>query len=311
MSYQTFLSTDTLINDTSLPSGGSIFSHTAAALSTGQSLTVSVRYTRDQSQDLSAYKYVLIQLKVDDGQSMPECRTDNNLVAQPMPIDIPRDGLVAFYAFTGSANDVSGNHLDGTPMNAPQLSTDRFGHTAHSYLFDGVNDYITMGNPPLLQISDKITVSGWFNAKNNNSDEQTLITKIFFDPAKGSNPTLGYTLNRRFAGDDVPPIRLEVFKGDLISMMSEYVGLKLAEHQWTFFCFVIDGTGWKFYKNGVLSDEDQRSNPILTDGSRGNLDIGTYGGGSFFDGWIDDLAIYNRALTDAEVTQLFRQTITQ
>jgi hypothetical protein len=48
---------------------------------------------------------------------------------------------------------------------------------------------------------------------------------------------------------------------------------------------------------------------ILNDGTLGNLVIGAYNGGFVFDGKIDDITIYNRALSAEEVMQLYEQTV--
>jgi len=111
-------------------------------------------------------------------------------------VDIPRTGLVAFYPFKGNANDVSGNNLNGTVTEAA-LTADRFGKTNQAYSFDGVNDFITMGNPALLQINDHITIAGWFNIdafKTSGNQYMAMIVKIYFDPNAGGNPARGYEL---------------------------------------------------------------------------------------------------------------------
>jgi len=50
-------------------------------------------------------------------------------------------GLVAAYEFTGNADDVSGNGNNGV-VNGATLTADRFGNAGSAYSFDGVDDYI-------------------------------------------------------------------------------------------------------------------------------------------------------------------------
>jgi len=85
----------------------------------------------------------------------------------------------------------------------------------------------------------------------------------------------------------------------------------VAAQEWISFCLVIDGTTMKYYRNGILTDNTTSSATLLADGSLGDLTIGTYGGGFLFNGQVDDIAIYNRALTAAEVLQVYKQNITQ
>ena len=69
------------------------------------------------------------------------------------------------------------------------------------------------------------------------------------------------------------------------------------------------------YVNTTLVAEDTKSSPLLTDSSFGDLTIGAllddYGNGTFFTGSIDDLAIYDRGLTENEILNLFGTGIIQ
>src|SRR3990167_4957400 len=72
-----------------------------------------------------------------------------------------KDCLVAYYPFNGNANDESGNGNNGT-VNGATLTTDRFGNTNKAYSFDGVNDYIDIGNNTnLKRYNTSFTVSSW------------------------------------------------------------------------------------------------------------------------------------------------------
>ena len=57
--------------------------------------------------------------------------------------EIPQSSnLIAYYPFSGNANDSSGNGYDGTISGDPQLTTDRFGNSNSAYIFDGNGDWI-------------------------------------------------------------------------------------------------------------------------------------------------------------------------
>ncbi|MBL8027669.1 MAG: immunoglobulin domain-containing protein, partial [Fibrobacteres bacterium] len=71
----------------------------------------------------------------------------------------PVSGLVAYYPFTGNANDVSGNGYNGTVSGAT-LSSDRFGNSNSAYKFNGSN-YIDIGNSVLATNSD-FSISLWY-----------------------------------------------------------------------------------------------------------------------------------------------------
>ena len=70
-------------------------------------------------------------------------------------------GPVATYHFTGNANDVSGNNINGTVYNAT-LTADRNGIANSAYSFDGSTSYIDLGNNALLQLyATDFTISAW------------------------------------------------------------------------------------------------------------------------------------------------------
>lgn len=233
-------------------------------------------------------------------------------------IDIPRDGLVAFYPFTGNPNDISGNSLNGTAKGNATLSADRYGNVSRAYSFDGTNSYLDMGNPPALQISNKITVAGWANITAFKSPNMmNIIIKIYFDPTVGGNPTKGYEINQDFYGGGVPALSLNIYSANgstNTSYVGEYVTSSsnpITTNNWMFFALVIDGTNRKFYVNDVKTIDASGSVTLLDDGSLGNLIIGQYSGGFFLNGKVDDVTIYNKSLDATAINTLYNQTITK
>ena len=79
--------------------------------------------------------------------------------AQDLPSYVPTDGLVAYYPFSGNANDESGNGYDGA-VNGATVSTDRFGKSNQSYFFKGESN-ITIPDSPALNIYP-LTISLWY-----------------------------------------------------------------------------------------------------------------------------------------------------
>jgi hypothetical protein len=70
-------------------------------------------------------------------------------------------GLQAHYPFSGNANEATGAGPDGTVFGAT-LTEDRFGNANSAYNFDGVNDYINLGNSLNFPSWDTYSVSIWF-----------------------------------------------------------------------------------------------------------------------------------------------------
>jgi hypothetical protein len=79
---------------------------------------------------------------------------------------VPVNGLVAYYPFSGNADDKSGNNYNGTVFQA-LLTTDRFGNANGAYKFDGDNDYILVENAAStkLEPTDEMTISCFIKAE--------------------------------------------------------------------------------------------------------------------------------------------------
>ncbi|MDZ7650806.1 MAG: LamG-like jellyroll fold domain-containing protein [Cytophagales bacterium] len=77
---------------------------------------------------------------------------------------IPTEGLVAWYPFNGNANDESGNGNHGVVIGAT-LTSNRYNKINGAYSFDGINDYINITNPTILNFANAIdfTVSFFYS----------------------------------------------------------------------------------------------------------------------------------------------------
>jgi hypothetical protein len=86
-------------------------------------------------------------------------------ISAQIPSYVPTNGLVAWYSFTGNANDVSGNGNNGT-VNGATLSADRFGNTNSAYSFNGANnDYIEVPDNSMFQ-AESASWSIWVKISN-------------------------------------------------------------------------------------------------------------------------------------------------
>lgn len=213
------------------------------------------------------------------------------------------NGLVAYYPFNGNANDASGNGNNGTVYGAT-LTTDRFGNSNSAYYFDGSSAYITV---PLSNtvFSGDFTASLWFNAIDYTNAWPTLLYE--------QNGSLGMGIVGQSSGTLYPN---EI--GD-IDASSSYApatfGWLVIRNQQiplnTFSQVLVTkmGTNISMYWNGEVAVTGQVANLTTLTGQY--LQIGRMvdnedvPGNSAFHGVIDDVRIYNRALTASEVQQLY------
>jgi hypothetical protein len=212
------------------------------------------------------------------------------------------NGLIAYYPFNGNANDASGNGNNGTVYGAA-LTTDRFGKTNEAYLFGGTS-YITAPLSSTL-FGTNFTASVWFNAYDINNSWPTLLEEVgntAFDLGIVGQTSGAYPQNigdlfafatHAQANKDWELNPLPLFQPSLNKYYQVVV--------------VRAGTNVMMYWNGTLGATNQVVNPTVEPGS--TLYIGCAGdwlsSDWVFHGVIDDIRIYNRALSSNEVAQLY------
>ncbi|MEW6380156.1 MAG: LamG domain-containing protein [bacterium] len=207
------------------------------------------------------------------------------------------DGLVAHYAFNGNANDESGNGNHGTVYGAA-LSEDRFGIANSAYGFDGVDDYIEVLDHSSLDIEKDISITGWIKVSAVTSEWLGILNKAdhdgndTFEICINSGKYLHFPLNFQFSGRIAYNSDSGIFE----------------EGEWHFFAVIYDGPHVNIYIDGTLNQSYTSTNETLRSNDQ-NLIIGAekefYNGPHHFNGVIDDIRIYNRALSESEVIVLY------
>ena len=89
---------------------------------------------------------------------------------------LPTAGLVAYYTFSGNANDESGNGNDGIVTGAV-LTTGRKGDAGGAYSYNGIGDYISVADDPTLDLTDGLTISVWIYPEGVIEDGDSIVEK--------------------------------------------------------------------------------------------------------------------------------------
>lgn len=210
---------------------------------------------------------------------------------------VPTNGLMAWYKFNGNAGDSSGNSNHGT-VNGPTLSYDRFGNANGAYKFNGTSDYILVPASSSIQPSNSLSVSVWFFAESNSNQWQPLISKHLSSNFPYDSYLLGTgtpsPVNNKWYG--------VISDGSTISRNA--ISKNSTYNSWVLLTFTYDGSTIKTYTNGKLDTSNSFSSNIGY--SSAGLYIGHNGtSGQYFKGSIDEITIYNRALTSTEVANMF------
>jgi len=206
------------------------------------------------------------------------------------------DDLVAIYPFNGNANDESGNNHHGSVTGAI-LTVDRFGIQNSAYDFEDWDDYISFSNPPVVNTAevDGITISHWFSL-------QSL----------GSDYNFYSFLNNELAGV-ISRYRPDYRKLSVSFLTKEFiVDEAMIKDSWYNLVFTADfnDNSAKVYLNGQLKVDSNidSSRPILNEFhvGRHHLPDGTYGW--YYNGNIDDISIYSKAVSSEEVYDLYSES---
>jgi hypothetical protein len=195
--------------------------------------------------------------------------------------------LVAAYSFNqGSGNtvaDASGKGNTGT-LSGATWTTGRFGGALS---FDGVNASVTVADAPALDLTTGMTLSAWVYPTVAPAGWRTVILKE--QPGQ-----LVYSL---YASSDTnqPSSHIGVSQD-----LGFNAGSRLPANTWTYLTATYDGSMLRLYVNGVQVGSLALSGGIRTSG--GALRIGGNSvWGEYFQGRIDEVRIYNRALTATEI----------
>ncbi|MEY4805337.1 MAG: hypothetical protein RL331_1863 [Bacteroidota bacterium] len=212
-----------------------------------------------------------------------------------IPSFIPSTGLVGWWPFNGNANDESGNGNNGTVSGAI-LSVDRNGDINKAYSFN--NGVITVSNSFFNNGWQDYTLSVWANSIDVSQYAQNIYNTY---PHDGE----GFGLNHPNA-----PGKFSFWKNSNINVhawdifsANPWNQTPIQSNQWYNLVIRKEGLTYKFFVNGVL---DKVSVATITPLSQTcGLNFGSAAGGEFFKGSIDDIGIWNRALTEAEILALY------
>ena len=214
--------------------------------------------------------------------------------------------LVGYWTFEEGAGtttaDQSGNGLSGTFDNVatwggPAWTNSPLG--AYCLRFDGVNDRVNLGNPTSLQLTGAMTLSAWVNVRGFSTSGR-LVTK------GGSSGSRGWSLN---VENTSGPGKSGAFQvpSSSTALISVTTTTSLASNQWVHLCGVFEpGVAVRIYTNGFLNNTVATAVTALYNNSLAAT-IGARPTGAPdtpFNGLIDNVRIYNTALSEAEIRAL-------
>lgn len=202
---------------------------------------------------------------------------------EPVPTEPSTDGLVAHYSMENNVQDISKNGLDGTIVGEPGFVA---GVDGMALELDGTEDYVDCGNSASFDITDEVTLSAWVKTNDSGNEEHNPFV------GKGDH---SYAIKHSTGN----AIQFFIYDGQWIeanvSVDDSF------NDDWHYVAGTYDGSELKTFIDGGLSATTAHVGDI--DSSTDNLTIGTNSeeDGRYYEGSIDEVRIYNRALTDGEI----------
>jgi len=217
--------------------------------------------------------------------------------------DIPTDHLIAYYPFDGNANDESGNAHHAIVYNAT-LTTDRFSVSEKAYYFDGNGDYIDLGD---WEMGGEMSICFWVKFDNFSDNNYVMVFKF----SNYSSPSTDWWRDAIYLNNQETTSQgnFGIFSGDNGDHSHSISATNLfSETEWVLVTLVVQGTTMKIYKNNSLAtsgtDTHEPSSKVRVHQYLGMQNMSW---DSWFKGKIDNLKIYSRALTDAEINALYNE----
>jgi hypothetical protein len=208
----------------------------------------------------------------------------------------PSGGLVAAYSFNeasgASVQDASGRGNTGTISGAARTNAGRYGR---ALAFDGVNDWVTVADAASLDLTSALTLEAWLYPTTLSAWRTVVL--------KEQPGSLVYGL---YANDDQNRPNATVYLGSELDTRGTS---RLPLNTWTHLAATWDGTTLRLYVNGTQVSSRALAGTLPT--SAGPL---RFGGnavwGEWYRGRLDEIRVYNRALTAAEIQADMSRAIT-
>ena len=184
--------------------------------------------------------------------------------------------------------DSSGNGNDGTNMGAKWAN----GRSGKALEFQ-LGTLVEVPHSPSLDITDEITITAWISTEH--TGLQTFVGK---DDDAGANRSWHFCTTSE-GGEGVG--RFNVWTPEHQQMNGS---VSVSTDEWTFIAATYDGSKMRLYPNGVLDTEADKTGDLAPATGEG-LDMGCMdpekGGGWWWHGGLDEIVIFDEALSEAEL----------
>jgi len=211
-----------------------------------------------------------------------------------VPADPSVDNLVAYYPLENNADDASGNELHGVFMGDPNTGEPNYveGQVGMALDLDGVDDYMDCGYDPLFDVTtNEITVSAWVTIGSNANQWAAIAAKGEYAWRLGNaswDPRFHFGITIWSAPDTASIDGVTA----------------VAYDEWHHVAGVFDGANIMVYLDGALDVSTPTTEPIGINDKNVFIGDNPDAPGRYWDGVVDELQIFDRALSAGEILYL-------
>lgn len=279
---------------------GTIATSTSNSLQIGRT-ELSTAYFSGKIDEVRIYNRALAASEITSLYAQGSSDKTNSSVSQPQGTGRLDSGLAGYWRLDdgsgSSATDSSTSANTGTLTNFPGSPTWTTGQIGGALDFDGTDDYIDLGTT--LTSASAITVSAWVKG-DANVDGMPIIGSI--NGEQGSNfQCLAYDNS---GSENLSFGNVGGGTGGNVTVAVTGLGTT-----WHHVVYTNQGTRNRIYLDGALMVESNSA--ALTTNTESNVQIGrcvTGGGTTYFNGPLDEVRVYSRAISADEVVMLYRLT---
>jgi hypothetical protein len=225
-----------------------------------------------------------------NGDTQP---SEEEITPTPAP-PVTATGLVAFYPFDSDYQDNSGGGNHGTLKGSIPFVSAAVGNGAK---FDG-KSWLEVNDSVSLDLYDAYTFSAWIYKENAGAGGWSVILEKADSSAMDNRSPYGFAHTQ----DSYSPTVHFAYNNKLTTISSD---TRTNFKEWNLTTVTWDGTNVRFYINGVLKATKSWNNTLPNSTSKLSIGRGPIGSTEYFVGIIDELRIYNRAISQEEITSLY------
>ena len=229
-----------------------------------------------------------------------------------VPDYVPADGLVGWWPMNGGGQNAFSESHQGQ-LDGPVAGTDRFGQLDGALFFDGTNDGMFVPHDEVFSASEQ-TIALWMWVESPEfadtpglSNGMGVVNKTLQGTSNNQNRHFALSLGSSEEPSPEPfYLTLASSNGQLNNVESTTTSRLFFSQEWFFVVAVLTEDNLVIFVDGIEEASSSLVHPRIPNTAQIKLGVDyTFNENRYFHGLLDDFAVWNRALSDAEVLELY------